>query len=898
MGLTLKYMDTADTMGTMTLVKTGSVTKLKLAVATLALAVAGNVALAVAPIRPPTTYLTVTSCSAVAGGVATERQYLNSCTAGKGYTYVCLNNNTFRLIWRAPCVGAITSKSFTDSYVNGSCRQLANGISLTENFNNGCSGSSNYTYSCYSPTRMKKVGGKCVNGCSDPDGGLNLISQNLTSLWSGGRMISSTLDTCTGSGRVSEGTCSGGVISKTALSCPDGFSCSVGRCVYSPVKKCIDIDGGNVNISSVAKVVDLNNGNILSSLPDKCASTSTPSIGVLEAVCGFGSSVSYVTTSCAFHDVCVAGACKPIVCTDGDGGVNTMVSSSVSISVGGTVFTTNYDSCVNTTTVSEQMCFNTFASSTQVACASGYTCKGGACMPPPVPPSGSLTIVRSATPVTRTVINDGSAGIDSLGLLLSAGTNEDIRLTNLTLHVYIDENVDGIFANAIEGAVNARDIINEINLYSGTTKIAGPVLVDASGNAVFHSGKFSGGSYTIPKGTNKSIVARATLGGGSPYGGNDDRYALTFSAIDVQADGATTANNIVPTVVGTDVNGTTVPSVYIQVTGSGSLNITRSATPVSQTVISGAGKVPSLGVLLSAGAVEDVRLSGLTMHTYVDGNNDGIFVSAVEGGVDANDLITAVFLYDGEIKVAGPVFVNSTGDAVFSSGDFTGGYYEVPKNNNKLLVAKSDVYGLAPYGGNDNRYAFTFSSADVIARGASSANIVVPTVAGTNINHTSAPIVYVRVASTIIGNVVITSNASFPSGQLLMDGVSQVVGSFNVTVPIPGPEDVTFQSFKFHVLKTSGLNLSDWQMKLGPTARFNGVVSGDDVTFDVMDSTMYPGSTRSVQVYATPIFPPAATTTPSLFVMTGILRAADVVVDATLLGWPTDGVWSNRLVYP
>jgi len=320
-------MNTAATMGTtdtLTRVKTGSVTKLKLAVATLAAVLAGGAAFGFSP--PPrgsTYYNTVSSCRAIAGGVATEVQYTNRCTAGKNYTYVCLNDNTYRLIWRSPCAGTPTSASPSpvDTFVNGTCRQLPNGIVVTENYLTKCSGTNKYTYSCYSPTRLKTTNTACTATapyCLDTDGGLNFTTRATVGMSNPrtGAFISAGIDTCVGN-MAKEGSCIGGSPRFSTTSCPSNFTCgttpsTAGRCVYNSPNRCVDLDSGvDQYTASSARLISLSNGTVVSEQADSCLADSALSGYVKEAFCD-GNNIAFVTSTCAAGEACNAGKCAPL----------------------------------------------------------------------------------------------------------------------------------------------------------------------------------------------------------------------------------------------------------------------------------------------------------------------------------------------------------------------------------------------------------------------------------------------------------------------------------------------------------------------------------------------------------------------------------------------------------
>ena len=290
--------------------------------------------------------------------------------------------------------------------------------------------------------------------------------------------------------------------------------------------------------------------------------------------------------------------------------------------------------------------------------------------------SSALTISRSTTPESRTVVKGST--VDALGLILSAGSGEgnDVKVSGLTVNVYVDnvDTTDGTFADMEEGTLQANELVTQVSLYEGETLVAGPASVDTSGNAVFNAAKFVGGYYTVPAGANKNLVLKAVVSGNAPYdtasdGVNDNRFAFTFAAGDVSAEDAN--GEVTATVTGTNVNGTTSPSTYIQVTGNGLITV------------AAAGDMPSARVLVAKSAVEqEVHRVRLTA-TKEDFSVDELTVNVASSA--SYDDVASVRLYDTSgVALSSAQTLDASGNA-----NFTGLTINVPKNSGTTVVVKA-----------------------------------------------------------------------------------------------------------------------------------------------------------------------------------------------------------------
>lgn len=222
----------------------------------------------------------------------------------------------------------------------------------------------------------------------------------------------------------------------------------------------------------------------------------------------------------------------------------------------------------------------------------------------------------------------------------------------------------------------------------------------------------------------------------------------------------------------TDIVPATTISGNILTTKTSSLTVSRATTPESRTVVKGS-VVDALGMIFAtgSGAGNDVRVSGITLDTYVDANADSAFTLNTETetvATPAQNLIQEVNLYVDGTLIAGPVAVDSNGKAVFSSSKFVGGYYNIAAGSSKTIVARATISSTGPYGANEDSFSFTLDSADITADDANGAATV--TVTGTNVNHTTTPLVAITV--TTQGTITASIDAARPDAQILVAGLT------------------------------------------------------------------------------------------------------------------------------
>ncbi len=370
--------------------------------------------------------------------------------------------------------------------------------------------------------------------------------------------------------------------------------------------------------------------------------------------------------------------------------------------------------------------------------------------------SSALTVSRATTPESRTVVKGST--VDALGMIFAAGsgTGNDVKLTALTLNVYVDNvgTTDGTYVDTTEGTVDANELVTEVNLYVGNTKIAGPASVDTSGNVVFNSSKFVGGYYNVPAGTSKTVIARATVSGNAPYGGDDDRFAFTFAAADVTAEDGTGAT-FVPTVTGNNLNGTTAPSVAITITGQGTITTAAdTGKPLAKVLIAG---------LATEQEVHRIKLTATKEAFTVD--KLAVGVSSANTTYD-NVQYLRLYAADGVTALSEPASLDANGTTTFS-----GLSIQVPISGTTVIVkamlnaigerstATDATAGIGSDTGDTLTFALSAVSGDFNAQGGSGYVDIVADAAVSNSYQVvkSAPTVSVlALPSTVLASDTVT----------------------------------------------------------------------------------------------------------------------------------------------
>ncbi|MBL7057837.1 hypothetical protein ISS03_00725 [Patescibacteria group bacterium] len=394
--------------------------------------------------------------------------------------------------------------------------------------------------------------------------------------------------------------------------------------------------------------------------------------------------------------------------------------------------------------------------------------------------TSSLTISRASSPETRTVVKGSS--VDALGIIFAtgSGTGNDVKLSGLTLDIFVDADTTLASDFALNTATGDADgdtttilanaLVQDVSLYVGADKIAGPVSVDTNGRAIFTSSKFVNGYYNLPAGASKTVVVRATASGNAPYGAADDRFAFTFDAADVTAEDS--EGSVTPTVTGTDLNGLATPGVYVQVTGNGTITVAAdSGKPASSVVIAGRSTEQELTRVLLSTTKEDFLVDEITFAVNEAGSYDDV---------------EYLRLYD----TSGNALSENVGLNASGLANFTGLTISVPKLDNKVLVVKGKIKAVG------ERTTATDGTAGTGADTGDGITINIDTTAG-NFNATGAASGIVdTTADAAVANTMVVRKSlptvvmqSLPSTTLA--NASKTISKFSITADANG--DIVFK---------------------------------------------------------------------------------------------------------
>ncbi|MFH1233830.1 MAG: hypothetical protein V1649_04255 [Patescibacteria group bacterium] len=389
--------------------------------------------------------------------------------------------------------------------------------------------------------------------------------------------------------------------------------------------------------------------------------------------------------------------------------------------------------------------------------------------------TSSLTVSLASSPETRTVVKGST--VDALGLIFAAGsgTGNDVKVSALTLDAYVDQNVDGTFAPAIEGTVNAKDLVQQVELYVDGVKIAGPVSVDSSGQAVFTSSKFVGGYYTVNAGTNKTVIVRAVASTNAPFGGTDDAFSFSFNpATDLTAEDA---NGAVTAGANAEINDATptTPTVSIRVTGSGTIaTAVDNGRPDAQVVIAGVASEQELSRVKLIATKENFVVDKLTAQVDEAGSYDDV---------------SYLKLYTlGDTPLSSNVSLDSNGEAAFSGLTIT-----VVKGTDTILVIKGKLNPI------EERTTATDGTAGVGADTGDGLTVSIETTAG-KFNATGVSSSFVDTSADVaVGNIMVVRKtkpavamASLPV-TTLANGTAVL---YKFTVAADANNDVVFKAIQ------------------------------------------------------------------------------------------------------
>ena len=204
--------------------------------------------------------------------------------------------------------------------------------------------------------------------------------------------------------------------------------------------------------------------------------------------------------------------------------------------------------------------------------------------------SASLTMGLAGTPGDQTYVK-GTKDVNVVGLTFAAAQASSIKVTDITLTGYADEDsvggeaynegVDDDATGGTDTGTAVGNAITNVRLYEGesgaligdSSKVSSNALATDDNGTI----KFSSLAWTIPAGTTKTLLVKADLTTNDASGSEGDFYAFdiaTTSDVTALDDSSNTVN---PTSVAK--NGTTSPTTTLTVLNGGYLTISNGDQP-------------------------------------------------------------------------------------------------------------------------------------------------------------------------------------------------------------------------------------------------------------------------------------------------------------------------------
>lgn len=306
--------------------------------------------------------------------------------------------------------------------------------------------------------------------------------------------------------------------------------------------------------------------------------------------------------------------------------------------------------------------------------------------------SGTLTVSAAATPGDQTVIV-GTTKVPVVGLVFTAGSAEDVRITKIKLWAVSKE----------AGFSGDQDNLAKIALYDGATRLTAEKGWDSTTatSVTFVASDFlNNAGIDVLKGAQKTITVKADI---PSTGDNNDSIGLGISTT---TSAGVTAGTL--DVVFTGLESNTTPTTTLNYnTAIGGVNFTTSsandanihyvtlATSGTMNVAS-AASAPETNIV-TVGAYGVGRQDVTFLQVDFTANREDIYVKTVTidrtltGDVDFED----ISLWDGTIQIGGDQTLVSTG-LENSSTTFSlpvAGYWKVSAGTTKTLTVKADLNG-------------------------------------------------------------------------------------------------------------------------------------------------------------------------------------------------------------
>ncbi|MFQ5721241.1 MAG: hypothetical protein ACE5GI_01955, partial [Candidatus Aminicenantales bacterium] len=281
--------------------------------------------------------------------------------------------------------------------------------------------------------------------------------------------------------------------------------------------------------------------------------------------------------------------------------------------------------------------------------------------------SGSLAVsLASNTPAAQTYVK-GSTAKTLTKINLTAGSGEDIVVTAITIRCYR--------GSGTGTTCSSGDITNVKLLKSDGTQF-GSTVANPTASASFS------GSLTVAAAQTESLTVVADI-------------PTTSGASSVHADlpgAGTIANDMTSTGVSSaaDIVETGSATGNLMTLGQGSLTVAAAPTPADQTLIIGSTEVPFVGLVMTAGTGEDVRVTRIILRR-----------SCLTGNSCAAGDASNIALWEGATRLTAKKGWDSTNstNTTFIASDFLNlSGIDISAGQQKTITVKGDLPSTATAG--------------------------------------------------------------------------------------------------------------------------------------------------------------------------------------------------------
>jgi hypothetical protein len=293
--------------------------------------------------------------------------------------------------------------------------------------------------------------------------------------------------------------------------------------------------------------------------------------------------------------------------------------------------------------------------------------------------SPSLTVTKSSTPVSDTAVK-GTEDVDLIGFTMAAGDASDVKITEMVIRVRAD--TDTTF---LGGQVAASDIVNNIELWAGDVKIAGPEGLSLTGTLAttgYYYATFDNMDYTVSAGSTIQVVAKGDL--------SSSTSATRYIGADIDPDNDITAE---------DVDGNTV-------TAGGTTALNAAATQVPVLTVSTGG---SLTIAVDADTTKENIVVAGTSDTEISKfkftTTDEAFIVkklSINNRQSAVTDATTLGDYDNNVVSVKLSYTNSDGATETKTGfltngtaDFSGMDMFIDKDDDAVLTVSATLNTVA-----------------------------------------------------------------------------------------------------------------------------------------------------------------------------------------------------------